>query len=109
MEKLVYLLWKDPGVGVAPLERALLGRAAPRILEAGARGLVLQIADLAEDPRMPAQRFFGDGRALAACVSVWLDSLDGRRPIEAALATTGADAHGYLVTESVPQACRDRD
>ncbi len=109
MEKLVYLLWKQPGAPMAPLQHALLGDAAKRIVEAGARGLVLQIADLAEDPRMPAQRFFGEGRALGACVSVWLDSLDARGAVDAALSSSGAAVQGYLVTESIPQACRDRD
>jgi hypothetical protein len=48
----------------------------------------------------------GRGAEAAAVVSVWLDSLDDRGVVEAAI---GAAADGYLVTESVPQRRPDRD
>ena len=51
----------------------------------------------------------GDGGTLGAAVGIWLDSLDTRAPIEAALAAAGGRVDGYLVTESVPQPCTDRD
>ena len=48
-------------------------------------------------------------RTLSASFDVWLDCLDDRRPIEAALREHATRVDGYLVTESVPQRCADRD
>jgi hypothetical protein len=38
-----------------------------------------------------------------------MDSLDDRHPIEAALHSISSRLAGYLVTESIPLACTDRD
>jgi hypothetical protein len=51
----------------------------------------------------------GEGQRIGAAVSIWVDCLDERAPFEKALASVSARADGYLVTESVPQACPDRD
>ena len=40
---------------------------------------------------------------------MWIDNLDDRQDIEAALGADGARVDGYLVTESIPQACTDRN
>lgn len=81
MEKLDYLVWE-------PVD-------ADALLLPCVRGLTVSVA--AELPRMTL--LMGRGPELAALVEVWLDSLDERGPVEAALGR----ADGYLVTESVPQ------
>jgi hypothetical protein len=51
----------------------------------------------------------GEGATLSAAVSLWMDCLDDRRTVEAALRDASSRVDGYLVTESVPQPCPDRD
>lgn len=107
MEKLVYLLWKRDGEAPEALRERLLGESAARIVAAGVHSLNLSIADLA-GPLGGRGLVMGDGPKLAAVASLWLDCCDDRSPIEEILAVHGR-CDGYLVTESVPQACEDRD
>jgi hypothetical protein len=81
VEKLDYLVWE-------PLDAQAL------LLPCVRRLTVSVAADVA-----PRTLLMGRGDELAALVEVWLDSLDERGPVEAALGR----ADGYLVTESVPQ------
>ncbi|MEZ4215900.1 MAG: hypothetical protein R3E88_05430 [Myxococcota bacterium] len=108
MEKLVYVLRRRAGDSIEAHRDALLATAAPAILEAGALALTAQVADLATDPRVRPEQLFGEGATYASVVSVWLDSLDARAPVTAALEALGGRVDAYLVTESVPQACVDR-
>ena len=99
MEKVDYLLWRE----VEGLRTDLMDRVVPAIMEAGAAGLTVYIGDTSSDiPRPPL--LLGRGAELGGVVSVWLDSIDDRGPIEDAV----GPADGYLVTESVPQR-RQRD
>jgi hypothetical protein len=108
VEKLVYLLWRRDGEEPAALREALLGEGATRRLAAGARALRFSFADLA--PELGGGGLvMGDGPRLAAVAELWLDCLDERAPLERVLAEGGRELDGYLVTESVPQPCRDRD
>jgi hypothetical protein len=112
VEKLVYITRKPEGaarIGIDDLRERLVGDVGKRILDAGVLGLVVQVADLAEDERVQPQQLFGEGASYASLCSVWLDSLDHRTPIEQALASLGGRVDGWLVTESIPQACVDRD
>ncbi|MEO7430273.1 MAG: hypothetical protein ABIY48_12925, partial [Acidimicrobiales bacterium] len=45
-----------------------------------------------------------DGSLLCGSVSIWLDSYDNRGPHEEAIATAGAQAHGWIVAESIAKA-----
>jgi hypothetical protein len=108
MEKLVYLAWKQPHVDGAAYARRLREEAAPRLLAAGARRLELQLSDLLGTIPKP-MLLMGEGATLSAAVSLWLDCYDARGPLEAALRADAARLDGYLVTESVPQPCTDRD
>lgn len=108
MEKLVYLTFPPAGFDPVSYRSQLLNEGAPSILATGARGLNMSFNDLQKDLPKP-MLLLGDGGNLGAAVSIWLDSLDARRPIEEALAAPGGKVDGYLVTESVPQACEDRD
>jgi hypothetical protein len=108
MEKIVYLVWKPETAAIESFRDALLGPVAEQLLAAGAQRLVMSIADLAREIPKPTL-LMGEGKTLSASVDVWLDSIDDRHPIEAALRERAARVDGYLVTESVPQRCSDRD
>ena len=86
MEKVDYLIWDRGELDVARITRHT-------------RALTLFTADTDEEIPKPSL-LLGRGPELRAVVSVWLDSIDERGPIEEAL---GGGADAYLVTESVPQ------
>jgi len=108
MEKLVYLTWKRPDLAIDAYRQTLIEEAAPRLLAAGARKLELQVSDLLGTIPKP-MLLMGEGATLSAAVSLWLDCYDERRRIESTLREGTARLDGYLVTESVPQPCPDRD
>ena len=107
MEKLVYLTWKKPELAIEAYRERLLGMA-PRLLDAGALRLDVNVSDLLGTLPKP-MLLMGEGTALAAAVSLWLDCYDTRAPLEALLREDTTRLDGYLVSESVPQACRERD
>jgi hypothetical protein len=108
MEKIVYLTFPATGFDPSAYRELLLGQTVPKILDTGVRALNLGINDLQSEIPKP-MLLLGSGSSLGAAVSVWLDSLDDRRPIEVALANGVERIEGYLVTESIPQAESDRD
>lgn len=108
MEKLIYLSWAQEGLGMPDIRRELLGPIAEEILAAGALALNVSLADTREVIPKPTL-LMGEGASLSAAVSLWLESVDQRVPVEAALSRSARRLDGYLVTESVPQPCRDRD
>jgi hypothetical protein len=108
MEKLVYLAWKRPELDAVGYRRRLLEDVAPRLLAAGARRLDVNVSDLLGTIPKP-MLLMGEGATLSAAIACWLDCYDARGPLEAALAADAARLDGYLVTESVPQPCADRD
>src|SRR4051794_32780547 len=108
MEKLSYGLWRAPDDALEPIERALIDTVGPALVDAGAHGVRV----LVEEPegkilRVGAQA--DTGNLLCGAVSIWLDSLDDRGPFEALMrdGTPASELHGWLVTESVPQAYGD--
>jgi hypothetical protein len=108
VEKIVYLVWKPEARDIEAFRDALLGPVAEELLGSGARALKVSVADLAREiPKPPL--LMGEGKTLSASVDVWLDCIDDRHPIEAALRKRASRVDGYLVTESVPQRCADRD
>lgn len=107
MEKLVYLLRRPGSRSPEDFRDELLQRTATRLLEDGARALSVNVADI---DALPEGIHMSDPHArLGACVSIWLDSLDARAPVEAHLAEASADPAGYLVTESLPRDYSRRD
>ena len=108
MEKLIYLARRKPELDATAYRRHLLEEAAPRLLAAGALRLDVNVSDLLGTIPKP-MLLMGEGAALAAAVSLWLDCYDARGPVEAVLRSQAARLDGYLVTESVPQPCHDRD
>jgi hypothetical protein len=110
VEKLIFLTWKRDALDIDGYREALLGPVALTLLsQPGARALKVSVADLAgrEIPKPPL--LMGEGKSFSASVDVWLDSIDDRGPILEALASLASRVDAYLVTESVPQRCADRD
>lgn len=106
MEKLIYLLAREPGVDMTSYRRALFEKTLPLLRSQGARQITLNIADLDEAVRQNApERIAGPWDTLGAVAEFWLDCLDTRAPIEEHLRTGFSGVAGYLVTESVPQPC----
>ena len=106
MEKLVYVLWGpdgDAGAGHPgdALRNELLGHAAPRLLEAGARGLGINVHDAAAaEAPSPVPTPAGEAPHCAE-VSVWVDCYDRRGPLEEVVGGLGLRYAGYLVVESL--------
>ena len=100
MEKLVYLCWGASSAGRDELRVQLLEDCAPRLLDAGARGLSLLVDD--SDSQVPTPMPWPAGELpLRAAVSLWLDCYDRRGFCEKILAEVGERRAGYLVTESL--------
>ena len=59
MEKLAYVLWRRPEVPVEAFRDDLVGARGQRLLELGARGLAVSVADRAFSP---ASSSAADGR-----------------------------------------------
>lgn len=110
MEKLVYLLRKDPSLAGGAFAEGLLGSVGKTLAaEDRVRGLTLEVPDLADDPRVTAEHLTGRGREIGGAVSVWLDRVEDRFLIEEALSEVDASWDGYLVTESTVQPYARRD
>jgi hypothetical protein len=107
MEKIDVIVWKRDGVTPEEHAAQLIEEAAPAILTAGAAELAVHAADTDVDVPEPTL-LMGRGAEIAAVVSIWLDSIDDRAPMLAALDTIGSRIDAYLVTESVPQRRGDR-
>jgi len=107
MEKLVYLCWKRSADSIERFRDALLRDVSPRLLEAGALSLTVNVADLG-DRVADSPLVIGEGRSISASVSFWVHSIDGRGVIEQTLAPCTEKLWGYLVTESVPLQYPDR-
>lgn len=107
MEKLCYALWRTDDLSADELRSRLLDDAAPAILAAGAAGLRFQIEDPAGDVLRYGTNPEGD--RFCATASVWLQSYDDRGPVEQAITGVGCRTAGWLVTESRPIECEQRD
>jgi hypothetical protein len=101
VEKLFYVIWRPAGLEMGALRAELLGPTAERLRAAGAQRLKCLLADEWTEP-LGRARIARSRPPIAGAVSFWLDCVDRRRPLEAALASCTSRLAGYLVTESVP-------
>ena len=109
MEKIVYLTFPPEGFNGPDYRDHLLARLSQStILSNEVSGLTVSVNDLLQDIPRP-MLLLGNAETLGAAVSVWIDSLDNRAPLETVLSADGTRVDGYLVTESIPQACVDRN
>ncbi len=102
MEKVLYVL-PTTDLPSEELGKALRGPLTEGLLDLGAHGLQLNVADAAVAPAA-GLRMAGSGAPAAAVVGLWVDSAVDhlRAPYDAAIAEVVPGAAAYLVTESVP-------
>jgi hypothetical protein len=102
MEKVIFLLWGDGAIDSGDaLREQLLAETAPRLLDAGVRGLGVNVHDGDAAPApSPAPPPEGEDPHVAE-VSVWLDSYERRDHVDGALADLGLRTAAYLVVESL--------
>jgi hypothetical protein len=103
MEKVIYLLWRDPAVPAGAFADGLHGALAPALRAAGAARIRLNVAD-AEVARAAGLRQVLLKPQPEALAQVWLDSAIAhlRAPVDRAVAGACARHAAYLVTESQP-------
>jgi hypothetical protein len=110
MEKLVYLLG-DAEAGTPPRGRDDLREkifaAVPSLEAAGATSLTVSVADV-DDPALDQIAQMNAHGLIDGQVSLWVDHLDDRGPIESILSGLAERHAGYLVTESVLREYPDR-
>ena len=103
MEKVVYLLWRDPATPVETWSKTVRDVAA-RLADMGPRGVQVNVADDAVASAI--MRMVELDPQMEAAVSVWVDSARhaARRPLDEALAAGDgvARVEAYVVTESEP-------
>lgn len=101
MEKLIYVIWKREGESAESFRQEILGPTGRRILDLGARGLSVNLADdLAAFSRN--LRISRMEKPMDGTVSVWVDTHTRRAPIEEALERVTGRLAGYLALESMP-------
>lgn len=109
MEKIVYLVWKRDGDAIEAFRERLLGDVASALLSHGALKLTVNVSDLRAQVGKGSSQYLGEGKTISGCVSAWVDCLDQRGGLETPLRGIASRLDGYLVTESMPLRCPDRD
>jgi hypothetical protein len=103
MEKVIYLLWREPGADALAWASRLRQELPALAALAGVRSLGFNLQD---EPVLPAAALGRSGSASPpqALVQVWVDSaIDARRAVlDAALQAQAARIAAYRVTESQP-------
>ncbi|MGB9338635.1 MAG: hypothetical protein WCB63_05345 [Polyangiales bacterium] len=98
MIKLIYLLWPRQPMESAERRITLLDGCAPKLLDSGARHLLMNIDDdFVTVPSPTPTTKLTD--AFAAEVSIWVDDLGVRGALESVLLDAGFDLAGYRVRE----------
>jgi hypothetical protein len=100
MIKLIYLLWPREPMEPATRRTTLLEGCAPRLIESGARYLLMNIDDdlvTAPSPTPTTKR----NNPFVAEVSIWVDDMDKRAALESILRDVGFDIAGYRVREHI--------
>ncbi|MGH8505084.1 MAG: EthD domain-containing protein [Stenotrophobium sp.] len=104
MEKIIYLIWRDPRVDIETFGRKLRGELAVQLRAiASVRSLRVNVADAAVAAGSGIKQTFLNP-PLETVVQVWLDSAIAhlRQPVDDAIAAHAARHAAYLVTESQP-------
>jgi hypothetical protein len=103
LEKVIYLLWRDPRQPLASWCRNVRGPLADNLVALGARSLQINVFDEIATPG--AEHIQGGGPLIEGFVQLWLDSANDapRAPFDAAIAAASMQMAAYLVSESVLQ------
>ncbi len=96
----MYLVWLPEGTEPAAARTTMIDGVGGRLLEAGVRGLTIDVADEHAQftPLAPPP---ADEAHVAAIVSLWLDAYDYREPFEKIIADPAERIAGYQVVESM--------
>jgi hypothetical protein len=98
MIKLIYLLWPRQAMEPEARRLSLIEGCAPKLLDSGARYLLMNIDDdFATVPSPAPTTKLTD--PFAAEVSAWIDDLNSRGALEAILLDANFDIAGYRVRE----------
>ena len=98
MIKLIYLLWPRQAMEPSARRLTLIEGCAPKLLDAGARYLLMNVDDdFATVPSPAPTTKLTD--PFAAEVSIWIDDLGARGALEAILLDADFDIAGYRVRE----------
>jgi hypothetical protein len=100
MEKLIYLVWLEPGTTRGQVADVMLGQPASALLALGPHRLSMDLWDTASDIPAPVPTPAGE-TPLHALVSIWVDAVDHRAPYEAVLSSVSSRLVGYQVVESL--------
>ena len=103
MEKIAYVLWRDPHVSAQEFRHYLRTEVADKLLALGARGVQVNVAD---DAVLPAAglRQVTTRPQMDGVLWLWVDSAINqfREPFDNVISAAIARVAGYLVTESQP-------
>lgn len=99
MEKLCYLLFREPELPGSELRQSLVEKTVPALRAAGAREITLHVQDEEVSAGTPLRR---SDPPIRAMVSFWLQDSDLRSPCEEALRPHALRIAGYVVLESRP-------
>ena len=100
MEKLQYLVWLPEGTQRHEVGTIMLGDVAPRLLDVGVHGLVMDLDDEFATIDAPVPSPEGE-HTPQAVVSMWVDAYDWRGPLEQVLDSVALRFDGYQVIESL--------
>jgi hypothetical protein len=98
------LVWKRDGDAVEAFRDRLVGDVGRRLLGGGALRLIANVSDLREQVGKGTSQYLGEGKKIAASVSVWVDSIDVRGALEDALRGIAARVDGSR-HQSMPLRC----
>jgi hypothetical protein len=103
MEKIIYVLWPEPGTDLEAYSAVLRSQLASQLAQAGVRSLKLNISDAAVAPAAKLRQVHIKPQ-IECLVQVWVDSAIKRfrEPVDAAIAAQAPRHAAYLVTESQP-------
>lgn len=103
MEKVLYVLWRDPTTPLDAWADGLRTDLGPALIAAGAHGVQVNVADDAV-AAASAMRIVTTDPQMEAVVGVWVDTVvaDRRRPLDDLVAAASSRFVAYLVAESQP-------
>jgi EthD domain-containing protein len=103
LEKVIYLLWRDPGQPLEAWCRKIRGELADSLVALGARSLQVNVFDEIAAPGV--EHIQGGGPLIEGFVQLWLDSANDapRAAFDAAIAANVLRMAAYLVSESILQ------
>lgn len=103
MEKVVYVLWRDPKVEQETFAQTLRTEIADRLLSQGVHGLQINVVDAAVSAASKLYHVYTRPQ-MEAVIHAWIDSAIPvfRQPVDDIIARGASRFAAYLVTESQP-------